>query len=240
MNLIQIVILALIQGAAELLPVSSSAHVILAEKWMGLDPSSPELTFLLVMLHTGTMLAVIVSFWSRWKKLDFQFLKLAVYATAVTGIVGLGLKKIIEIGIIGPILGEANPEIEHLFKSLPFIAASLFSVGLLIVYAGSREGKAGKTKLTSKVALRIGLTQALCLPFRGFSRSGATISVSLLSGISKPIAESFSFALAVLLTPSVILLEVRRLIKASQMTGNSVSQWLEIKLIPSPSTYFLK
>jgi undecaprenyl-diphosphatase len=58
-NYFQILILALIQGACELLPVSSSAHVIVVEKLMGLDPSSPEMTMLLVMLHTGTMFAVI-------------------------------------------------------------------------------------------------------------------------------------------------------------------------------------
>src|SRR5262249_30259744 len=63
----QIFVLAVIQGAAELLPVSSSAHVILAEKLMGLDPSSPEMTFLLVMLHTGTMFAVLVYYWRRWR-----------------------------------------------------------------------------------------------------------------------------------------------------------------------------
>ena len=72
LNLIQILILAAIQGAAELLPVSSSAHVIVAEKLMGLNPSSPEMTFLLVMLHTGTMFAVLVYFWKRWLRLLSQ------------------------------------------------------------------------------------------------------------------------------------------------------------------------
>ena len=67
MNLLQILILAIIQGAAELLPVSSSAHVIVAEKLMGLDPTSPEMTLLLVTLHTGTMIAAIVYFWRSWK-----------------------------------------------------------------------------------------------------------------------------------------------------------------------------
>ncbi len=60
-NYIQILILALIQGAAELLPVSSSAHVILAAKLMHLEPKSPQFIFLLVMLHTGTMCLRILS-----------------------------------------------------------------------------------------------------------------------------------------------------------------------------------
>jgi hypothetical protein len=72
MTILQILILAVIQGFAELLPVSSSAHVITAEKLMGLDPTSPELTFLLVMLHTGTMFAVIVYFWKAWKSAYFS------------------------------------------------------------------------------------------------------------------------------------------------------------------------
>ena len=67
MTLLQILILAIVQGAAELLPVSSSAHVIVAEKLMGLDPTAPQMTLLLVMLHTGTMFAVIVYFWKSWR-----------------------------------------------------------------------------------------------------------------------------------------------------------------------------
>src|SRR5271168_5077142 len=103
MNFFQILILGLVQGAAELLPVSSSAHVIVAEKLMGLDPTSPEMTFLLVMLHTGTMLAVIVYFWNAWAQLYFpsvdafkRFAILLVIATGLTGAIGEGLIKAIE------------------------------------------------------------------------------------------------------------------------------------------------
>src|ERR1700678_1713837 len=99
----QILFLALIQGACELLPVSSSAHVIVAEKLMGLDPSSPEMTMLLVMMHTGTMFAVIVYFWKNWQRDYFNapgklqpFAVQIVLATFCTGIVGYGLKVLIE------------------------------------------------------------------------------------------------------------------------------------------------
>ena len=68
MTLLQILVLAIVQGVAELLPISSSAHVIVAEKLMGLDPTKPEMTLLLVMLHTGTMFAVIFFFWKSWKE----------------------------------------------------------------------------------------------------------------------------------------------------------------------------
>src|SRR2546421_11781719 len=102
----KVLVLALIQGAAELLPVSSSAHVILAQKLMGLDPSSPSMVFLLIMLHTGTMFAAIGYFCSGWKAILFppqqtpgtgrQFVVMILWATAMTGVLGLGLQYLIE------------------------------------------------------------------------------------------------------------------------------------------------
>jgi undecaprenyl-diphosphatase len=215
MSLVQIVFLAMVQGLAELLPVSSSAHVIVAEKLMGLDPSAPEMTFLLVMLHTGTMFAVLYYFWPKWKRLKLEFWKWVILATGFTGVLGLGLKKLIEKVILGRLLGESNAEIEHLFKSLPLISFSLFLVGLLILFTGLREKKKKSKPLTAKSAIWIGVVQGLCLPFRGFSRSGATISTAMLLGISRELAESFSFALAVVVTPPVIVLQLIRLLKAS-------------------------
>src|SRR5579871_5499750 len=111
MSYLQILLLAIIQGAAELLPVSSSAHVILAEKLMGKDPSTPEMVFLLVMLHTGTMFAVLVYFWPRWRTIwiadassqannqgesRYHFLGMVILATAITGVVGYALKFFLE------------------------------------------------------------------------------------------------------------------------------------------------
>jgi undecaprenyl-diphosphatase len=213
MSMLQIIILAIIQGLAELLPVSSSTHVILAQKLMGLDPSNPAMTFFLVMLHTGTMFAVILYFFNRWKKLlSKDFLISIIIATAITGVIGLGLKLFIEKIIFEQMLGHTKGEVENLFKIIPLIATSLFAVGVLIVYAGLKKQKEIRNNLTTKDSLFIGFIQGLCLPFRGFSRSGATISVGLLKGINREMAEEFSFALAVALTPAVILLELKRLI----------------------------
>src|SRR5579859_6642085 len=98
MPIYQVIVLAVVQGLAELLPVSSSAHVVVAEKLMGLDPTTPEMTLLLVMLHTGTMFAVIVYFWKQWSRTYFQsadafkrIVFLLFVATALTGVVGEGL-----------------------------------------------------------------------------------------------------------------------------------------------------
>ena len=219
MTLLQILLLAVVQGLAELLPVSSSAHVIVAEKIMGLDPSSPEMTFLLVMLHTGTMLAVLIYFWKRWKILLFTskskrqgYLKYLLVATGVTGFVGLAIKTLIEKTVLS---GVPHAEIEQLFGNLPLIAVSLFVVGLIIIYTGSKKSPEKPNDLSISRSARIGAIQGLCLPFRGFSRSGSTISMGLHLGISRAAAEEFSFALAVILTPPVILRELSRLVKSS-------------------------
>src|ERR1039457_2452115 len=139
-TLLQIVLLGLIQGAAELLPVSSSAHVIAAEKLMHLDPSSPEVTFLLLMLHTGSMAAMIVYFWEGWKRSYFESAEATqkaakgiAIATAATVGVGFGAKQVIEKLFMK---GLPHAEVEQLFSNLPLIAASLALAGVLIIVAG--------------------------------------------------------------------------------------------------------
>ena len=220
MSLLQILILAVVQGVAELLPVSSSAHVIVAEKLMGLDPTAPEMTLLLVMLHTGTMFAVIVFFWRSWRAsylgsaaaLRRGAINLLV-GTATTGVVGLVL-----LQLITRLFAQRTPgfEIEHLFGNAWLMAASLAAAGLLILFAARLGGAAGEAgeDISPRSAVWIGAVQGLCLPFRGFSRSGATISTGMALGIARRRAEEFSFALAVVLTPAVIVREAWRLLKA--------------------------
>jgi undecaprenyl-diphosphatase len=230
---LQIFILAVVQGFAELLPISSSAHVIVAEKLMGLDPTTPEMTLLLVMLHTGTMFAVIAYFWSDWVKNYFQtafkgwaFIKQIVLATLVTGLVGLGLKIVIEKIIMR---GAEHAEVEMLFGNFKLISISLACVGLLILWAALREKRTSNEQgLGPQESIWIGLVQGLCLPFRGFSRSGATISTGILLKISKAKAEEFSFALAVVLTPPVVLQEIHRLLKANAAapSGDLTAQFI--------------
>jgi undecaprenyl-diphosphatase len=224
LNYLQILILAVIQGACELLPVSSSAHVIAAEKLMRLDPSSPEMTMLLVMLHTGTMFAVIVYFWKGWMRDYFSvtgklqwFAIQIVIATIITLIIGLALKEIIEKVIMR---GTPHAEIEDLFNNLPLMAGALAAVGVLIIYAGLRGYKTPRhTEIQPVHSMWIGLVQGFCIPFRGFSRSGSTISTGLILGLPKEKLEEFSFALAVVLTPLAIGKEALRLLKAHALSG---------------------
>lgn len=226
MPIFQVIVLAIVQGLAELLPVSSSAHVVVAEKLMGLDPSSPPMTLLLVMLHTGTMFAVIVYFWTQWKRTYFsssdafkRFAIRAIWASFLTAVIGYPIIKVIEKTAFA---GVAKGEIESLFGRLDLVAPALAAAGLLILIAGLIENRrtgAPQQVYGNSVTMRqagwIGAIQGLCLPFRGFSRSGATISTGMLTGASKERAERFSFALAVILTPAALAKETLRLLRAT-------------------------
>jgi undecaprenyl-diphosphatase len=229
MSLLNVIVLAIVQGLAELLPVSSSAHVVVAEKLMGLDPSSPPMTLLLVMLHTGTMLAVIAYFWQQWRVTYFRSAAAfrtaivpVIVATALTLAIAEGIVMVIEKTVFRDV---PHAQIEDLFGRLEFMAPALAAAGVVIVIAGllgnrpPTSGKPAGDDPDVRRATIIGAVQGLCLPFRGFSRSGATISAGMLLGVAKPRAEAFSFALAVVLTPLVVGREVLRLKAATHAGG---------------------
>jgi undecaprenyl-diphosphatase len=209
--------------------------VVVAEKLMGLDPTSPQMTLVLVMLHTGTMFAVIVYFWKRWVSTYFRnsqtFASAAariVLATVLTALVGFPIMKVVEKTMFK---GADKVEIEQLFGRLDLVAIALFCVGLLILAAGLSRRKSltgtfiddsDGDDLTMSQAGVIGAVQGLALPFRGFSRSGSTISAGMLAGVARETAETFSFALAVVLTPAVLGREVLRLLHAAKEPGTAV------------------
>ncbi|WP_263356093.1 undecaprenyl-diphosphate phosphatase [Acidicapsa ligni] len=238
MSILNVILLAIVQGLAELLPVSSSAHVVVAEKLLHLDPSAPAMTLLLVMLHTGTMFAVIVYFWKSWRRTYFssvaafkRFAFLLIWATLLTGILGEVIKKIIEKTLFK---GQPKAELESLFSRLDLIAPALAAAGVIILIAGLYERRhrlrsavsgavsgaaatlsGADSNLTLRQSTIMGLVQGLALPFRGFSRSGTTISAAMLADAPRERAERFSFALAVVLTPAVVGVEALRLLKAA-------------------------
>jgi undecaprenyl-diphosphatase len=234
MTIWHVILLAIVQGLAELLPVSSSAHVVVAEKLMGLDPSSPPMTLLLVMLHTGTMFAVIVYFWRQWQRTYFASMEafrrsafLIILATILTGIIGEVIIKVLEKTVLKSV---PHAQIEDLFGRLDWVAPALLVAGLLILWAGLRERRpetgvarrevSEEPELTTRQAAWVGAVQGLCLPFRGFSRSGATISTGMLVGAARARVEVFSFALAVVLTPPVVAREVLRLAHDRHLPGS--------------------
>jgi undecaprenyl-diphosphatase len=242
MPLYQAIILAIVQGLTELLPVSSSAHVIVAAKLFHQDMSTPANALLLVMLHTGTMFAVIVYFWRQWVNTFFSsweaFLRFAQMVFAgcfLTGLVGYPLNLLI-VHLLGG--GIRKAEIEELFNKLNWIAPALAVVGILIIYAGWQEARQPANEANREVkslswleAAVMGIVQGFAIPFRGFSRSGSTISAGLLAGGKREAVESFSFALAVAITPIAIAREAYRIHHATHHANIPVH--LASTMVPS-------
>ena len=233
MNWLHVVILALIQGLTELLPVSSSAHVIVMAELLHENMSTPANALLLVMLHTGTMFAVIAYFWRRWVG-EFlsswarfrRFCQLIFVASLFSGLIGYPL-----IVLVERILSHGNHHvaIEALFHKLNWTAPALFIVGLLILYAGLREARRpaaenakGARGIGWLDAVVMGVLQGFAIPFRGFSRSGSTISGGLLNGGNRAEIESFSFAMVVAITPLAIAREAWRLMHRADLAGVAV------------------
>jgi len=230
MHWIYVVILAVVQGLAELLPVSSSAHVIVTAKLLHENMSTPANALLLVMLHTGTMFAVIVYFWRQWmdtffssRKAFIRFARMGFVACFLSGVVAvpliLGVEHVLSHG-------NHHAEIEALFHKLNWIAPALAAAGLLILWAGLREARsaetpsdAGHREVTWRQAMIMGILQGCAIPFRGFSRSGSTISGALLAGGDRIPVESFSFAIVVAITPLAIARELYRVFRASAQAG---------------------
>jgi undecaprenyl-diphosphatase len=180
------------------------------------------------MLHTGTMFAVMVYFWNGWRRDYFSsgmkgkdFIVQVIVATICT----LVVYKAIEIVVKKVVLhGSPTADIETLFSNLVLVGVALLVSGVFIIYAGRKsERSRGGAEVQLPHSLWIGFIQGFCVPFRGFSRSGATISTGLLLGLAKQKLEEFSFALAVVLTPLAIGKEGLRLLKATKASGVHVS-----------------
>jgi undecaprenyl-diphosphatase len=235
MTLWHVIILAIVQGLAELLPVSSSAHVIVAAELMHENMSTPGNALLLVLLHTGTMFAVIVYFWRRWMDEIFsswtnfwRVVALLFVSSLLSGIVFLPTDKIVE-HILSR--GGHHADIEALFNKLNWIAPALALAGVLILYAGLREARRPETEAEKSAprrgirwpdAIVMGILQGFAIPFRGFSRSGVTISGGLVTGGERTEIEWYSFAMVVVITPLAIAWELRRVYKAAHIGGYAV------------------
>jgi undecaprenyl-diphosphatase len=185
-QLLQTIILGLIQGLSEWLPISSTAHLKIAEHFFGLA-ATPLFN---VTLHVGTLFVVVFYFRRDVKNilvslfhLDFKsengsLIPPIVVATIPTGIIGL---------LYALFLGDT-------YQTLPIIGVT-FLVGATVLYL-SKSGKETNTTITLKTALIMGTAQGLA-SFPGLSRSGVTISAALLLGLKRDKAFKFSFLLSI-------------------------------------------
>lgn len=178
------VILGIVEGVTEFLPISSTGHLILFNQWFTFGEEFTKLFD--IVIQSGAILAVIVLFWkdlwpSEWskKELEQKWGRILV-AFAITAVIGLLLGDFVQ---------------ERLFTPL-VVASTLIGYGVIFLWLENRPGIAHRKELTYQHAALIGLIQSLAL-VPGTSRSGATIIGMMLLGYARPQAARFSFLLAV-------------------------------------------
>ncbi len=191
MNLLYALLLGLLQGATEFLPVSSSAHLALAEHFLGFQEAG--LTFD-VALHLGTLLAILAYF-----RADFILMARGLFGQGASGaadgrkIFGYICLATIPGVVAGLFLEKAA---ETTFRQPGQIATVLAAAGLVLLWAEKRgRGQRNFAALSLADALLIGLSQALAI-VPGVSRSGITISAGLFRGLERRAAARFSFLLS--------------------------------------------
>src|SRR5271163_2058374 len=201
-SVFQAIVLGIVQGLTEFLPVSSSAHLILIP-WI-LHWDDPGLAFD-VALHLGTLLALLVFYWREWLDMGLSLLPGGNPTSRRT------LLLLIVASVPGAIIGILlEKQAETIFRSPILIAVTLATLGLILWAADAFGSKKRKIDdLTFVDALLIGLSQALAI-IPGVSRSGATITTARFLGIDRPDAANFSFLMATPIIAGAGLLEARK------------------------------
>ena len=192
MSILEALVLGIVQGAAEFLPISSSGHLVLVPWWLGWE--KPPLLFD-VIAHVGTALAVVVYFWRDWIRIVTAGVNM-IRKRAITNnderLAFFLVAGNIPAGVLGVLLGDV---FETAFSKVAIVAAMLL-VTAAILFISERLSKVGKTltHLTWQDALVIGLAQAVAI-MPGISRSGSTIAAGLMQKLSREDAARFSFLL---------------------------------------------
>jgi undecaprenyl-diphosphatase len=219
MNNLHAFVLGTLQGLTEVLPISSSAHLLLLPRILGWPESG--LTFD-VALHLGSLLALGLYFWRDICDMLFNFFGSISGKGLHTS--GSRLPWYIIIGTIpAAIVGKTMEEpIEEVFRQSPqLICALLIGFGLLLAFADTTGAKRWKLdRMTLKAAVIIGLAQCLAL-LPGVSRSGITITAALLIGFNRETAARFSFLLSLPIVFGAALLKVGHLLRTGIPAGEA-------------------
>jgi undecaprenyl-diphosphatase len=188
-----VVLLALIQGLTEFLPISSSGHLVLAEKALGVAEPGVALE---VILHLGTLGAVLLYYRRDWLDLAGAVLRFPARRSRPDDPRSLRLLGLLVLGTLPAACGGllVGDRIEAAFQDPRFASAALVGTGLLLL--ATRLAGRGKRAVDARRALVIGFFQLLAL-FPGISRSGSTISGGLFFGVRPEEAARFSFLLSV-------------------------------------------
>lgn len=207
-----LLILAVLQGLTEFLPVSSSGHLVLARSYLPGGDRLPSDAGVEILLHVGTLLAVVCFYRREIMALMAGVLGRGAEPGAQRRLLGMLVLGSIPAAVIG--LGFEK-QIEETFAAPAISAGMLLVTGTFLWLSRSLpEGRRELRDLTARTALLIGLAQAVAI-LPGISRSGSTIVAGLALGLSLPAAATFSFLLSIPAVGGAILLRAGDLLDFS-------------------------
>ncbi len=197
------ILLGVVQGVTEFLPVSSSGHLSIIQNLFNLDYAQEEHLLFDVLLHLGTLCAVTVFYWNDLKvmgKDSWSFLTGRDSGQGENGRLKPSVRTVLMIIIATLPLILILPfhsKLEQLYYNTPFIAFALIVTGLLLYVSGKlTEGRKSAKTISASDALAIGAAQMVAT-IPGLSRSGATITVGLSCGLRREYAVKFSFLMSI-------------------------------------------
>ena len=210
---LQALVMGIVQGLTEFLPVSSSGHLVLVPFLFGWDDEFINSLAFSVMLHLGTLIALLAYFRDDWLRLVPAGLA-AVRDRSFRGDADRRLAWLLVAATIPAAVAGAifNDLIEDQFRQVGLVALMLV-VGGVILYVADRVGRRSRAiaDVTFPVAVGIGSAQALAL-IPGISRSGISISAGRFAGLDREAAARFAFLMATPITAGAIVFEARRLV----------------------------
>lgn len=219
MSIIEAVLLGIIEGITEFLPISSTGHLTIAEKLLGLPIDSPDITAFTAIIQTGAVLATIIYFRDDIGRILTAWLTGILDPSKRGNDYKFGWAVIlgsIPIGIVGLLFKD---QIETTLRSLWFVAAALIIWSIVMWLADRAATQARHEKDTTwKDTLFIGLFQCLAL-IPGVSRSGATMSAGLLRGLDRVAATRLAFFLAI---PTLLAAGVQQAVTEADQISHGV------------------
>ena len=202
MSLLSSILLGVIQGVAEFLPISSSGHLAIAEHLLGMSGASDIPEFFDVLLHLGTLVAVFVAYWDDVRDMVVEFFcGVRDLARGSTPTPVPPARRMILLIIVGTlpllIVLPIKDLVEGLADNMYFVAAALLVTGCLL-FASDRVRKGRKTEKSATMVdvLLVGVAQAIAT-CPGISRSGTTITAGCFRGFDRKFAVRFSFLLSI-------------------------------------------
>ncbi len=202
MNLLHSVLLGVIQGVTEFLPVSSSGHLAIAEHLFGMTGASDIPAFFDVLLHLGTLIAVFVAYWDDIRAIVSEFFRgVGDLARGTTPRRVPPARRMVLLLIVGtlPLLLvlPVKGKIEALSDNMYFVGGALLFTGCMLWFSDAvRKGRKSEKNALVSDALLVGAAQALAT-CPGVSRSGMTIAAGCFRGFERPFAVRYSFLLSI-------------------------------------------